>query len=291
MAFVIGERLPWWLKMTAKIVLARLPLSYGQWRAIGLFRHGAMLDADYAIDVFNRHYRRVEASLGQGFTVLELGPGDSLATAVIAASRGAARTYLVDTGPFAASSDVDVYNRLADRIAARGGSAVGAPYATIEEMLRATRAVYLTDGVRSLTSIPECSVDFVFSQAVLEHVALREFDATIGALYRVQKAGTCCSHRVDLQDHLAHSLHSLRFSEHTWESRLLASSGFYTNRLRAGQVVAAFAAAGYDLLSQEAERWPRLPLAIGKMHANFASLDENDLRVRGLDVVARRTRG
>ncbi len=33
--------------------------------------------------------------------MLELGPGDSLSTAAIARSRGASRTWLVDSAPFA----------------------------------------------------------------------------------------------------------------------------------------------------------------------------------------------
>ena len=96
---------------------------------------------------------------------------------------------------------------------------------------------------------------------------------------------------MDLQDHLAHSLNSLRFSREAWESPLLASSGFYTNRLRASQILAAFKAVGYDVLSHEEERWPSLPLPTGKMHSEFAGLGENDLRVRALDIVARRAPG
>lgn len=288
MAALNAERLPWWLKMSAKLVLTRLPVSYDRWRTLGVFRHGAMRDSDYAIEVFNRHFLRVEASLPRGFSVLELGPGDSLATAVIAASRGAGAITLVDTAPFAAAGDVTFYNALAERLTALGHSAPGAPYATVGEMLQATRARYLTDGIRSLETLPERSVDLVFSQAVLEHVALREFAATIEALHRLQKPGSLCSHRVDLQDHLAHSLNSLRFARETWESRTLAASGFYTNRIRASQLLAVFNAAGYDVLSQEVDRWPALPLPTAKMHPDFAVLEEDDLRVRGIDIVGRR---
>ena len=135
-----------------------------------------------------------------------------------------------------------------------------------------------------MAGIAPGSVDFVFSQAVLEHVALGEFDATIRALHRVQTPGSISSHRVDLQDHLAHSLHSLRFSRRTWESSLFSGSGFYTNRLRASQVVAAFTSAGYQVLAQEADRWPSLPLSADKLHRDFTTfsdaeqLAEDDVR-------------
>jgi hypothetical protein len=284
------SRVPWWLKISAKIVLSRLPVSYERWRGLGVFKHGAMLDPMYAVTVFDRHFQEAAASLPKGFTLLELGPGDSLATALIAASRGAARVYLVDAGPFASVSEVASYNALAERLTALGRPVPGAPFASVDAMLKATGAIYLTDGVRSLRSIPPASVDFVFSQAVLEHVALGEFDETIAALHDVQKPGTLSSHRVDLQDHLEQSLHSLRFSEQTWESRLFTASGFYTNRLRAAQVITRFEKARYEILSSVADRWPAVPLAPAKMHPSFAAMGEDELRVRSLDIVARRPR-
>jgi hypothetical protein len=288
MAAMSHARLPWWLKITAKVVLSQLPVSYEQWRGVGLFKHGAMLDAGYAVEVFNRHFQSAAPSLPQGFAVLELGPGDSLATAVIAAARGAGSVYLVDAGRFASVDDVSSYNALAADLASRGWPVPGAPFATVTDMLAKTNAQYLTAGVRSLASIPQQSIDFVFSQAVLEHVALDEFDATLMALQAVQKPGALCSHRIDLQDHLAHSLHSLRFSPKIWESQLFTSSGFYTNRLRASQILERFTRAHYEILSHTADRWPAVPLPTAKLHPMFAAMGEDELRVRSLDVVARR---
>ncbi len=155
-------QLPWWLKISAKVVLSQLPISYEQWRGVGLFKHGAMLDPRYAVDVFDRHFRLAPAPLPDAFAVLELGPGDSLATAVIAASRGAGSVYLVDAGRFASVEDVGSYNALAAHLASLGRPVRGAPFATVADMLAATNAHYLTEGVRSLASIPARSIDFVF---------------------------------------------------------------------------------------------------------------------------------
>jgi SAM-dependent methyltransferase len=285
-----GSSMPWWAKVAAKVVMARLPVSYERWRQLGVFRHGEMLDPDYAIRVFDRHYDRVKATLPPDFAVLELGPGDSLATAVIAAARGASQVYLVDAGAFASMEGVAGYNALAERLASLGMPVKGAPFASVQAMLAATNATYLTEGLSSLSGLPDRSFDLVFSQAVLEHVALGEFDVTMREMYRVQKPGTATSHRVDLQDHLAHSLNSLRFSRAVWESKLMSSSGFYTNRLRASQVLDAIRRAGYQVELYAPDEWPTLPLPKRKMHPDFARLAEDDLRVRGLDVVARRPR-
>ena len=88
------------------------------------------------------------------------------------------------------------------------------------DLLEACRATYLTDGLQSLKSVPVGTVDFAWSHAVLEHIALSEFDGAARELHRVLRASGVTSHRIDLQDHLSESLHSLRFPERIWESWL-----------------------------------------------------------------------
>ena len=34
--------MPWWAKIGAKVVLSRVPVPYGVWRRLGIFRHGDM---------------------------------------------------------------------------------------------------------------------------------------------------------------------------------------------------------------------------------------------------------
>ncbi len=115
----IKQSLPWWAKIGAKLVLSRMPAAYGLWQRLGLFRHGYMDTAQYAIGVFSAHVERAGlAGRLAGKTVLELGPGDSVATALIAAAHGA-RALLVDAGAFA-RLDVAVYRQLADALRAAG---------------------------------------------------------------------------------------------------------------------------------------------------------------------------
>lgn len=50
--------MPWWGKIGIKLVLARLPLAYDCWQRLGLFRHGYMDSAVYALGVFESHMDR-----------------------------------------------------------------------------------------------------------------------------------------------------------------------------------------------------------------------------------------
>jgi hypothetical protein len=285
----LKRHVPWWVKLSAKLVLARVPLTYAIWRRVGIFEHGAMLDSAYAIGVFERHFERTASQWTDGATILELGPGDSLATALIAKSHGAGRTWLVDAGRFA-SPDVAAYRGLAAQLS-NGKLANGQQppsFASLDELLAWAHCSYLVDGLKSLSEIPADSIRFSFSQAVLEHVRRNEFDATLRELFRVMQPGAITSHVVDLQDHLAQSLNSLRFSRARWESPLFSSSGFYTNRLRMGQIVEKFRAAGFEIQQVTPERWPAVPVSRRKLDPEFAAMPDEELSVLGFTIVARK---
>lgn len=222
----IKSRLPWWSKIGAKLVLSRLPVAYGIWQRLGLFRHGYMDTAQYALGVFSSHVERAGlAGRLAGKTVLELGPGDSVATALIAKAFEA-RAILVDAGAFA-RPDIAAYRPLADALRTAG---LAPPpldnVKTLDDLLAACDASYLTQGLASLRAIADESVDLVFSQAVLEHVRKHEFLETQRALARLLKPDGVCSHRVDLCDHLGGGLNNLRFSERLWESPFSPGQGF-----------------------------------------------------------------
>lgn len=280
----LTERIPWWGKVVAKLVLARLPVPYERWRRLRLFQHGFMLDAGYAERVFDGHFRPVASEVPAGFTVAELGPGDSLATALLAWRAGASRVWLVDAGRFA-GLEVAQYRPLLERCAPEL-----CDVSSVDELLARCHATYLTAGLASLREMPSASVDLWFSQAVLEHVVLDEFEETARQMFRTQVPGGRASHRIDLQDHLQHSLHSLRFSPRLWESRAFRTSGFYTNRLRPTQILTAFERAGYRVVECRTDRWPEVPVPRTAMHERFARLPDEELLVKGLDLELARPR-
>lgn len=281
---------PWWAKIAAKMALARLPVPMRAWHRLGLFVPGFMRDPGYVIGVFEAHWRRAGAP-GPGFTYLELGPGESLATAIVAWAYGASGGTLVDAGDFAVR-DVAAYRPLLDKLAehprVRDAQSLRA-YASVEALLAAVNARVRTDGLAGLRSLPTDSVDLVFSQAVLEHVPLAEFAATARELHRVLRPRGIASHRIDFKDHLQGSINSLRFSEALWEKPWFAmGSGFYTNRLRFSAAKAAFEQAGFAVSVLEQDRWRAPPIAPAKLDAAFRDLSDDDLRTSGAVLLMRK---
>src|SRR6266850_4043018 len=52
----LKQHIPWQIKIAAKIFLKRLPVGYGLWSRLRLFKHGAMESPGYAFDVFCTHF-------------------------------------------------------------------------------------------------------------------------------------------------------------------------------------------------------------------------------------------
>jgi len=281
---------PYWARIAAKLVLSRMPFGYSLWQRLGLFRHGAMDESDYALQVFDRHV--TAAGLNgrlTGLTILELGPGDSLATALIAAAHGA-RAMLVDTGRWV-GEDLAPYRALAEALSRRGLTPPDlANLATVQDLVEGCRAEYYTGGLQDLRQLPDQSADLVFSQAVLEHVRQREFVATMQECHRILKSGAPASHRVDLKDHLGGALNNLRFSDDLWERDWFASaSGFYTNRIRYSQMLDMLRIAGFEIVDATPDKFPGQVIARGSMTPRFHNLSDDDLLISGFSVLLRAT--
>ena len=140
------QSVPWQVKIAAKIVLARLPLPYHLWEKIGLFKQGGMDRPEYALRIFRRHFDAASlAGKADGFVGLELGPGDSLGSALIAKTFGASNTFLVDVES-CASTDLGVYRRMESHLRQLGMYPPNLDHCrTIDDVAECCGAEYLTE--------------------------------------------------------------------------------------------------------------------------------------------------
>jgi len=270
------------MKMAAKILLARFPLKYSAWRKLGGFVHGNMDTAAYALSVFKRHYELANPPIG--FNMLEFGPGDSAASALIAHAFGAETVWLVDVGDFA-TREMEVYRKVAAALN-DAGLRLDVDLSGFDGMVASCNAKYITNGLEGMNAIPNGSVDFLWSQAVLEHVRKAELPATFHQFNRVLRESGNSTHRVDFKDHLGGGLNNLRFSEKVWESRWMSTSGFYTNRVRLGEMTRLLVSAGFKVEAVEVEGWASLPIQHKALAPAFQCLPEAELLLRGAFLVA-----
>lgn len=282
---LVTRRVPWWLKLGLKAALGAARVPYRCSHRLRIGRHGPMTDTSYALAVARHHLRAVEAP-ASGFTALELGPGDSLLGAYFAAAAGATEAWLVDTAAFASYSPSQVEG--AANLLRSEGMPVPELLAppTIESFLEEVHGHYLTDGLTSLRSIPDDSVDIVWSHAVLEHVRRHELAEVVGELVRVLRPGGRMSHVVDFEDHLSAGFNNLRFASRTWERPLIWNSGCYTNRFSLSELLAGMEHAGLDVQVTDIKRRP-VPDGLRRTLApEFRCRSDEDLSAAAADLLA-----
>ena len=268
----------WSLKIILKILISSLPVPYSFWKSLGIFRHGKMDSCEYAIKIFELHfYRAFPEKPPAKFTMLELGPGDSIASAIIGFAYGSSCSYLVDIDNYV-TKDLNFYRRLILVLKLRGLRTPNISESdSIQEILNLCNCRYLTGGIKSLNSIKNNSIDFVFSHSVLEHIRKYQFHEIQKDLKRILKPNGLASHSIDFQDHLDYGLNNLRFSEKIWESSLFANSGFYTNRIPALKMHSIFEEVGFKIKRKSLGKWPRLPTKRSSMHKEFDIYTDSEL--------------
>lgn len=275
------------MKIAAKVALSRLPIPYRLWNRFGLFKHGNMNRPEYSTGVFLSHFGMAGFDGRSGYACLELGPGDSLFSAMIARASGATRCWLIDNGDFA-QRDMAIYRSMAQHLEQLGLIAPSSSaLVSVDTLLAHCNATYLTNGVKSLSSVPDSSVDLIWSHAVLEHIRRRDFDTLLREMRRILRQGGVCSHTVDLQDHLGGALNNLRFPEWLWEANWFARSGFYTNRIGYSEMLARFKTAGFAADLRGRHDFPAVPTPRAKLARPFRNWPNDELRVAGFSVILR----
>ena len=156
----------------------------------------------------------------------------------------------------------------------------------MEDLLKLINAKYLTEGLNSLKSIESNQFDFIFSQAVLEHIRKKEFKETILEMKRVLKPSGVMSHAVDFKDHLGGSFNNLRFSNNFWEQDWFAyQSGFYTNRIQLSELRNILEEVGFYNDVKEIKKRDMMPNP-EILHQEFSKLDKSDLEVGSAHIIS-----
>ena len=174
---------------------------------------------EYALSIFAKVDALVRDAGGwQGKRVLEVGPGDSLATGLLCLANGAAAYCAVDR--FAVGMDLEFERQVFGKLFAAMPNDQQAACQEVMASLTAGsdfasgRFVYRNNlPIENAPDDPDFGThDVIFSNAVLEHVS--DLPATLRAFSRLLSPHGTMFHDVDLRSHQTYESHRLQFLEY-----------------------------------------------------------------------------
>lgn len=152
--------------------------------------------------------------------------------------------------------------------------------------------VYHAPADATTTGLPAASVDVVFSNSVLEHVAPAVIDALMREAARIVRPGGIVSHSINCGDHYAYfdrsitPLNYLKYSAEKW--RRWNNELLYQNRLRPCDFIASTEAGGLRVLARHWHPRPQLleQLPESAIAADFRHYGREDLCATSVDIIA-----
>jgi hypothetical protein len=221
--------------------------------------------------------------------LLEIGPGPEFGVQLILASMGAKITV---ADPYLAEWDVDFHPAVYEMLSQKWPDANGELRRAIAGGSHAaTSLVLVREAAEALNSIADESIDFIYSNAVLEHVV--DMRSVARELARVSKVGAWSAHQIDWRDHrdFSRPLEHLTLSDDEYLQAAEAENWKFEfgNRLRSIEFRALFEEAGFEVVERETDLWAEkgymadvLPRLRGGRQSVYANWPEDDLaRISG----------
>jgi hypothetical protein len=258
-------------------------------------------EVDYAMQIARGYVGWIAGGLARtpglgvvrGLDILELGPGPSLAPAVLLVCGGAKVTV---SDRFATRWHAPYHRAVFEGLLPRVEDWLPGASAPILELLAADTFVPSVVDVREhaaedLTRLARHSADVVVSNAVLEHLA--DVPRAFAGLAHVARPGSLGLHQVDFRDHrdFARPLEYLTLSATEFGKLFADRMGECGNRWRPGPMSAAFVNAGFRLRSVQANMRADADYVAGvrpRLHPDVLPISAEDLEVLSVFYITER---
>lgn len=257
--------------------------------------------AEYPLEVFYKHATALAPVLKgglQGADVLEIGPGGNAGVSLLMLLAGARSATCLDVVPWmqgtgpdalypaliqAAMQDPEKYQVSADYV-----DLANADPARLERELL-DRLTYLYPQDIATNTLPDASLDIIFSHACFEHFA--DPDGSIAQIARLLRPGGATSHVVDLRDHrdFSRPLDFLRYNDTLWKLSTSNRPNGVRNRWRRAEYQAAFERHGMHVVYLEASQQTKVTEEMRSQYQpHFQAMSLEELSVISILLVARK---
>lgn len=269
----------------AKNILNLFPFFRYLREKVSKRRKRLISNVDAPFGVFARHFNRLPSQISlDDKVVLEIGPGNSVAIALLLLAFGARKVVLVDKFKhlYWDNNNIKYHKRIVDLIRLR--RLPFADNAASAILIEKNRVFFNHKKIEyhfcDAANLPfnDDSFDIVMSNAVLEHV--HGIEDAIKELYRITKRGGIGIHEIDLGDHFCRkkALNLLRYPRWLWILMAFNRPG-YSNRLRFADLVGLFRRSGFDVVKSEALNCYSGDIEISEIDKKFRGKSTDELRI------------
>lgn len=258
--------------------------------------------AEYPLTVFHTHVTALSPLRQTGLVaadVLEIGPGGNVGVGLLMLLAGAKSVICLDVVPWMQGMGPDaLYAALVETAAKFPETYLVAPALLERAREDPTRLAhellghitYLSPVDIGTTTLPDASLDVIFSHSCFEHFS--DPAGSIAQIARLLRPGGVTSHQIDLRDHrdFNHPFEFLYHSDAVWHLATHNSPIQVRNRWRASEYLAAFEKNGLEVVSAEAALKVVVTEEMRRRFSrHFQTLDLEDLGSLIILLVARKS--
>ena len=223
-----------------KILVYSIPLRYS-FRKKFFGRNGLMDDLNYCKNIFKKHVLNIKRN-EEIKNILEIGPGDSCFTALLALRNNFDSITLIDKNSDQLLSTLQNLKDIGIKIK-KLNSYENLDIFSFYEGKKSVNVYILKEDFKKIPSIKLPSNDIIFSNAVLQHLDKKQLMNLLEFCKRVSNKRTIHSHQIRFTDHLTGSnqfFDHYKVPKFIWESKLLKKYPFWTNRLDLNKFIKIF---------------------------------------------------
>ena len=164
---------------------------------------------------------------------------------------------------------------------------------SFQAFLETLKMSYVAPTDARKTNLEKESLDFVYSNAVFEHVYVSDIKLIHSEANRILKPGGYILHNIDLSDHFSHSdrrlsrVNFLKFSDKFWNF-LTKNTFFYQNRLRLSEHAKMIEESGFKIIEKLTTCEEGELNSIDKINIKFESYSKEDLAVTNVIFLAQK---
>ena len=222
--------LKFYLFFLLKILVYSLPLKYS-FRKIFFGRNGLMDDLNYCKSIFNQHVLKIKKNSSVK-NILEIGPGDSCYSALLALRNDFKNITLIDKDSDQLLSTLKNLKEMGIKIK-KINSYGNLNVFSFNEKKKSIKVYILKEDFKNIPSIKLPSNDIIFSNAVLQHLDKNQLINLLEFCEKVSSNKTIHSHQIRFTDHITGAnqyFDHYKVPKIIWESKLLKKFPFWTNR-------------------------------------------------------------